>query len=199
MVRAVLALRRKVPACGSAEPAKHVSRITGAAGRGHRSPEFCSGSSVMRDQDEVNGMDGVEVEMLGASPTVPWPLSGPMADVAVGIVALSARSGRPHRGNGCAIAALKGRGPAVRRSRRRGVGQRTSYAQPDFSRIQRSAWGNRRTSAANTARSAQSVRGRGLVRRSTATSWRSTRSSTSFAAEVRPSSRTSQTTCRKIK
>ena len=51
---------------------------------------------------------------------------------------------------------------------------------------------------ANTARSAQSRRGRGLVRRRTATSWRSTRSSTSLAEEVRPSSRTSPSTCRKI-
>ena len=54
----------------------------------------------------------------------------------------------------------------------------------------RSARGNRRTSAANTARSAQSRRGRGLVRRSTATSWRSTRSSTSLAEDVRHDSRT---------
>ena len=66
-------------------------------------------------------------------------------------------------------------------------------------RRHRSARGSRRTSAANTARSAQSNRGRGLVRRKTATSWRSTRSSTSLAEEVRPSSRTSPSTCRKIK
>ena len=47
-------------------------------------------------------------------------------------------------------------------------------------RRQRSARGNRRTRAANTARSAQSKRGRGLVRPRTATSWRSTRNSTSL-------------------
>src|SRR4051794_40007802 len=63
----------------------------------------------------------------------------------------------------------------------------------------RSARGNRRISAANTARSAQSRRGRGLVRRRTATSWRSTRSSTSLAPDLRPSSTTSPSTCRKIK
>ena len=51
-------------------------------------------------------------------------------------------------------------------------------------RRQRSARGNRRTSAANTARSAQSKRGRGLVRRRTPTSWRSTSSSTSSAKDV---------------
>ena len=51
----------------------------------------------------------------------------------------------------------------------------------------------------STARSAQSRRGLGLVRRSTATSWRSTSSSTSLVADVRPSSTTSPSTCRKIK
>jgi hypothetical protein len=51
--------------------------------------------------------------------------------------------------------------------------------------------------AARTARSAQSRRGRGLVRRRMATSWRSTRSSTSLAADARPSSRTNPSTCRK--
>ena len=51
----------------------------------------------------------------------------------------------------------------------------------------RSARGNRRTSAANTTRSAQSRRGRGLARRRTATSWRSTRSSMSLVADARPS------------
>ena len=59
--------------------------------------------------------------------------------------------------------------------------------------------GSRRTSAANTARSAHSSRGLGLVRRSTATSWRSTRSSTSLVADVRPISRTSPSTYEKIK
>ena len=44
-----------------------------------------------------------------------------------------------------------------------------------------------RISAAKIARSAQPSRGRGLVRRSTATSWRSTSSSASFDAEDRPS------------
>jgi hypothetical protein len=58
-------------------------------------------------------------------------------------------------------------------------------------RCSRSSWGSRRTSAASIARSAQSNCGRGLVRRSTATSCRSTSNSTSLAAEDRPS-RTSQ-------
>ena len=65
-------------------------------------------------------------------------------------------------------------------------------------RWRRSARGNRRTRAANTTRSAQSIRGRGLVRRRTATSWRSTRSSTSFVADARPISRTNPSTWRKI-
>jgi hypothetical protein len=56
-----------------------------------------------------------------------------------------------------------------------------------------------RTSAANTARSAHSRRGFGLVRRSTATSWRRTSSSTSLVADVRPSSRSSPSTCWKIR
>ena len=66
-------------------------------------------------------------------------------------------------------------------------------------RWQRSARGNLRTRAAKTARSTQSMRGRGLVRRRMATSCRSARSSTSLAADVRPNSRTSPSTCRKIK
>jgi hypothetical protein len=57
-------------------------------------------------------------------------------------------------------------------------------------RWQRSTRGSRATRAANTARSAQSIRGRGLVRRRMATSWRSTRSSMSLLADVRPISRT---------
>jgi hypothetical protein len=52
---------------------------------------------------------------------------------------------------------------------------------------------------ANTARSAQSMRGRGLVRRKTATSCRSTRSSTSLVTDVRLISRTSPSTCQEIK
>ena len=59
------------------------------------------------------------------------------------------------------------------------------------SRCIRSVPGRSRISAARTARSAQSSRGRGLVRRSTATSCRSTRSSASLEADERPS-RTSQ-------
>ena len=55
----------------------------------------------------------------------------------------------------------------------------------------------RRISAANTARSAQSRRGRGLVRRSTATSCRSTSSSMFLVEDGRPSSKTSLSTCRK--
>jgi hypothetical protein len=43
------------------------------------------------------------------------------------------------------------------------------------------------------------MRGRGLVRRKMATSCRSTRSSTSLVTEVRPISRTSPSTCQKIK
>jgi hypothetical protein len=66
-------------------------------------------------------------------------------------------------------------------------------------RLQRSARGNRRTSAAITARSAQSKRGRVLVRRRTATSWRNNRSSTSLAADVRPINRSSPSTRQKIK
>ena len=54
-------------------------------------------------------------------------------------------------------------------------------------RCPRSIRGNLRTSAANTARSTQSRRGVGLALRSTATSRRSTRSSTSFDADERPS------------
>jgi hypothetical protein len=49
--------------------------------------------------------------------------------------------------------------------------------------------GNRRTRTAKIARYAQSMRGRGLVRRKTATSCRTTRSSMSLAADVRPISR----------
>ena len=57
-------------------------------------------------------------------------------------------------------------------------------------RWQRSLLGSRWMRAVNTAPSAQSMRGRGLVRRSTATSCRSTRSSTSLA-DARNASRTS--------
>jgi hypothetical protein len=49
----------------------------------------------------------------------------------------------------------------------------------------RSRVGSRRISAANTARSAQSRRGAGLVRRSTATSWRRTSSSAAIAVSPR--------------
>ena len=52
---------------------------------------------------------------------------------------------------------------------------------------------------ANTARSAQSKGGLGLARRRAATSWRSTSSSTSLEEGGRPSSRTSPSTCRKIR
>jgi hypothetical protein len=64
-------------------------------------------------------------------------------------------------------------------------------------RWQRSDRGSRWIRAANTARSAQSRRGRGLVRRSTATSCRSTSSSMSLVEDGRPSSKTSLSTCRK--
>jgi hypothetical protein len=53
------------------------------------------------------------------------------------------------------------------------------------------SWRRNRLSAARTARSAQSTRGRGVVRRSTATSCRSTSNSASLEAGERPS-RTSQ-------
>jgi hypothetical protein len=59
------------------------------------------------------------------------------------------------------------------------------------SRCARSRAGRSRISAARTARSARSSRGRGWVRRSTATSCRSTRSSAFLEADDRPS-RTSQ-------
>jgi hypothetical protein len=52
---------------------------------------------------------------------------------------------------------------------------------------------------ANTARSAHSRRGLGLVRRSAATSWRSTTSSTSLVVDVRPRSKSSPSRCRKIR
>lgn len=56
------------------------------------------------------------------------------------------------------------------------------------SRWARRCLGSSRISAANNARSVQSSRGVGLVRRSTATSWRNTINSTSLAALLRPSS-----------
>jgi hypothetical protein len=59
--------------------------------------------------------------------------------------------------------------------------------------------GSLRTNAANTARSAQSRRGFGLARRSTATSCRNTRSSTSLDADERPSSNSRFSSLRKIK
>src|SRR3954470_16369423 len=61
------------------------------------------------------------------------------------------------------------------------------------------AWGSRRIRAASTARSAQSRRGRGWVRRSTATSCRKMSSSTSLVEDVRAISRTSPSTCWKIR
>ena len=64
-------------------------------------------------------------------------------------------------------------------------------------RWQRSARGSRRIRPANTARSAQSRCGLGLVRRSTATSCRSTSNSMSFVEDGRRSSTTSLSTCRK--
>ena len=60
-----------------------------------------------------------------------------------------------------------------------------------ISRCIRSRVGRSWISAARIARSAQSSRGRGLARRSTATSWRSTSNSASLEADDRPS-RTSQ-------
>jgi len=66
-------------------------------------------------------------------------------------------------------------------------------------RWQRSARGRRATSAANTAWCVRHMRGRGLVRGRMATSCRSTRSSTSLVADVRPISSTRPSTCQKIK
>ena len=66
-------------------------------------------------------------------------------------------------------------------------------------RWQRSVRGSRRERTAKIARSAQSMRGLGLLRRRTATSWRSTRSSTFLVEDERPSSRISSSTCRKIR
>jgi hypothetical protein len=66
-------------------------------------------------------------------------------------------------------------------------------------RWRRSSRGNRRTRASNTGWSVQPKRGLGLVRRSTATSCRSTRSSTSLVEDVRTMSRTSPSTCQKIR
>jgi hypothetical protein len=53
-------------------------------------------------------------------------------------------------------------------------------------RCPRSICGNLPTSAARIARSAQSIRGLGFALRKTATSWRSTRSSTSLDVDERP-------------
>jgi GTPase SAR1 family protein len=58
---------------------------------------------------------------------------------------------------------------------------------------------NKRVSAANTARSAQDSRGRLTWRRSTATSWRSIRISALFDVELRASSPSQATNCRKIR
>jgi hypothetical protein len=66
-------------------------------------------------------------------------------------------------------------------------------------RCARSCVGSHRTRAANTARSAHSRRGLGLVRRSTANSCRRTSSSTSLVEDVRPISRTSPSMCWKIR
>jgi hypothetical protein len=54
-------------------------------------------------------------------------------------------------------------------------------------------------SAVSTARSAQSSRGWGLTRRSTATSWRKTSNSTFFDAEDRPNSYNQPATRTKIR
>ena len=64
-------------------------------------------------------------------------------------------------------------------------------------RWQRNVRGSRRMRAANTARSAQSRRGLGLVRRSTETSCRSTSSSMSLVEDGRLRSKTNLSTCRK--
>ncbi|MHB8452413.1 MAG: hypothetical protein ACYDAQ_18470 [Mycobacteriales bacterium] len=56
-----------------------------------------------------------------------------------------------------------------------------------ISRCAHNVRGSSRISVANTARSEQSNRGGGLLRRNTATSWRNTSNSASFDAEERPS------------
>jgi hypothetical protein len=66
-------------------------------------------------------------------------------------------------------------------------------------RCLRSIVGKARTSAANTARSAQSKRGFGLALRSTVTSWRNTSSSTSLDADERGSNNSRLNSLRKIK
>ncbi len=79
------------------------------------------------------------------------------------------------------------------------VGDRYVHVLGVTRRWQRSALGSRRTSAATTARSAHARCGLGLLRRSTATSWRSTRSSMSLVEDVWPSSMTRPSMCWKIK
>ena len=66
-------------------------------------------------------------------------------------------------------------------------------------RCLRSICGSLRTSPANTARSAHSRQGFGLALRSTATSWRRTKSSTSLDADERVSNISRPTNCRKIR
>jgi len=94
------------------------------------------------------------------------------------------------------------RGPSMRSGRRwcrrwvgdrSGWGRSTSWSQVGgasntvarvIRRYSRKLAGRRRISAANTARSDQSRRGRGLVLRRTATSWRRTRSSMSLDDDI---------------
>jgi hypothetical protein len=98
------------------------------------------------------------------------------------------------------IAFARGARTGVRMMRRSAPGRTASKAAVNLTRRWRcSARGSRRTRAAKTARSAQSRRGLGLVRRSTATSCRSTRSSTSLVeavGTVEPTSRRSRVTPR---
>jgi hypothetical protein len=66
-------------------------------------------------------------------------------------------------------------------------------------RCGRQVWDSSRASAANTARSAQDRRGLLTWRRSTATSWRSTKISAFFDVELRANSPGQPTSCRKMR
>ncbi len=82
---------------------------------------------------------------------------------------------------------------------RPGAGAIAGWCPGVTNRCSRSSRESRRVNAASTARLAQSNRGRGLVRRSTATSCRSTSNSTSFVADDRPCRTNQPTSRRKIR
>ena len=121
---------------------------------------------------------------LSSSPRIRWypqPLF-PVASRSISAVISALTGGRPVRSG-------QVRFRVTRRRRHR------STVPGVTSRCSRSLLGRRRISAAGTARSAQSSRGRGLMRRRTATSCRSASSSAFFDADERPS-RTSQSQMR---